>query len=73
MSLSDSDIDEGMKKVSLAHEGYNIPPSSCKPEIEKFYDDIHTNIEELNQKLIGLFKKKEDDLCNMYKREMTKA
>ncbi|KAL4473732.1 hypothetical protein ABPG74_022596 [Tetrahymena malaccensis] len=73
MSMSDSEIEEGLKKVSLAHEGYNIPTSGFKQDIEKFYDDIHTNIEELNQKLIGLFKKKEDDLCNMYKREMTKA
>lgn len=48
MSLSDSDIEERMKRISLAHEGYNIPNSTCKPEIEKFYDDIHTNIEDLN-------------------------
>lgn len=73
MSLSDSDIEEGVKKVNLAHEDYAIPASMCKPEIEKFYDEIHTNIDDLNGKLIGLFKKKEDDLCNMYKREMTKA
>ncbi|EGR32240.1 hypothetical protein IMG5_090790 [Ichthyophthirius multifiliis] len=70
---SNEDLEQRKNKEKLAHENYKIPTSNFKADIEKNFDEIHSGVEKLNHQLLNLFKKKEDDLCNMYKREMTKA
>eukprot|EP00825_Cyclidium_porcatum_P042174 TRINITY_DN5708_c0_g1_i1.p1 TRINITY_DN5708_c0_g1~~TRINITY_DN5708_c0_g1_i1.p1 ORF type:complete len:580 (+),score=140.14 TRINITY_DN5708_c0_g1_i1:2-1741(+) len=69
----EQDSPQNNKNDRREHEKYNVPESYFKEGIEKTYDAIHDNIEEINQNLLELFRKKEKELQDMYKNEMYKA
>lgn len=61
------------KNEKKEHDRYNIPDTLFKDGIGKTYDAIHDNIEDINQNLLELFRKKEKELQDLYKNEMYKA
>ena len=53
---------------------YKIPEiGKNKMELGQVYEDIHNNIENVNEKLVKLFQEKEKKLDQLYKEKMKEA